>query len=75
MNGNWNSWGTRPGNSSADYVAMWRHVVSIFRAAGASNVRWVWSPNIYASRSTTTRPFAAYYPGNAWVDDVGLDRL
>ncbi len=49
---------------------MWRHVVSIFRAAHALNVRWVWSPNIVG---TTTAPFDAYYPVTPGSDDVGLD--
>jgi hypothetical protein len=71
MNGNWNSWGVRPGNSAAAYIAMWRHVVSIFREAGAYNVHWVWSPNVDGTAST--KPFNAYYPGDTWVDDVALD--
>jgi hypothetical protein len=71
MNGDWSPWGIQPGNSPADYVAMWRHVVSIFRAAGATNVRWVWSPNV--SGFAGVEPFQAYYPGDAWVDDIGLD--
>jgi beta-mannanase len=71
MNGGWSSWGVKPGSSAAAYVAMWRHVVSIFRAAGATNVRWVWSPNVYGANGVAA--FAPYYPGDAWVDDVGLD--
>jgi hypothetical protein len=71
MNGDWSPWGVRPGSSPSDYVAMWRHVVGIFRAAGALNVRWVWSPNVTGAASVA--PFAAYYPGDAWVDEVGLD--
>jgi beta-mannanase len=71
MNGSWYEWGAIPGNSPADYVAMWRHVVSIFREEGATNVRWVWSPNVYGSGGT--EPFQAYYPGDEWVDFVSLD--
>lgn len=71
MNGDWYPWAGRGGNSPADYIWMWRHVVSIFRGAGASNVRWVWSPNVEGSAEV--QPFAAYYPGDAWVDDVALD--
>lgn len=71
MNGNWNSWGAIPGNTPRDYIAMWRHVVSIFREEGATNVRWVWSPNVYGVGGV--RPFQAYYPGNEWVDYVSLD--
>jgi beta-mannanase len=71
MNGNWYSWGAIPGNTPADYVAMWRHVVSIFREEGAGNVRWVWCPNVYGLGGV--EPFQAYYPGDEWVDYVALD--
>jgi beta-mannanase len=71
MNGGWSSWGATAGSSPATYVAMWRHVVSIFRAADATNVRWVWSPNVYGANGVAA--FGPYYPGDAWVDDVGLD--
>jgi hypothetical protein len=58
------------GNTPADFIAAWQHIVTIFRAAGATNVQWVWSPNVdYLGQA----PFAAYYPGDAWVDWVGLD--
>lgn len=58
------------GNTPALFIAAWRHVVGIFRAAGASNVVWIWSPNIYCNGHC---PFTAYYPGDAWVDWVALD--
>jgi hypothetical protein len=65
MNGNWYGWS---GNPTA-YVEAWRHVVSVFRQVGASNVKWVWSPNV----DNGSYPFAAYFPGDSWVDYVGLD--
>jgi hypothetical protein len=78
MNGPWDSWGAWvEGNTPADYVAMWRHVVSIFREEGATNVRWVWSPNVYAARASladgSAMPFEPFYPGDRWVDFLGLD--
>ena len=36
---------------------------------GADNVTWVWCPNI----NTGHLPFMQYYPGDSWVDWVGLD--
>ncbi len=73
MNGNWSPWGAGVnGNTPADYVAMWRHVVSIFREEGATQVRWVWSPSVFGG-STGVADFTPYYPGDDWVDDVGLD--
>jgi hypothetical protein len=78
MNGPWSSWGAWvDGNAPTDYVAMWRHVVSIFRAEGATNVRWVWSPNVYGVGQSlaggSAMPFEPFYPGDHWVDFVGLD--
>lgn len=79
MNGAWSSWGAWvDGNTPADYVAMWRHVVSIFREEGAENVRWVWSPNVYNAGAATlggasATAFQPYYPGAHWTDYVALD--
>jgi len=61
--------GAFAGNTAADYIAAWRHVVSIFRGDGASNTEFVWAPNI----DDGGIPFTQYFPGDEWVDDVGLD--
>jgi hypothetical protein len=58
------------GNTALEYVAAWRHVVTIFRQAGATNVEWVWSPNVQCGGSC---PFTSFYPGDQWVDWVALD--
>jgi len=75
MNGNWYPWTpAQNGNTAASYVQMWHHVHDIFTAEGATEVRWVWSPNtnkyLFGSASAT---FAAVYPGDAYVDWVALD--
>jgi glycosyl hydrolase family 26 len=71
MNGKWYPWGLGvDGNTPADYIAAWRHVVGVFREEGATNVRWVWAPNVV---DAGTAPFEALYPGDEWVDWVGLD--
>lgn len=57
-------------NRPRDFRRAWRHVVAVFRAHGATNVRWVWSPNVDCAGRC---PFKAFYPGNRWVDWVGLD--
>lgn len=70
MNGNWYSWSPGVnGNTSADFIAAWRHVHDIFRQAGATNVRWVWSPNVM---SQGVNSFVDMYPGDAYVDWVAL---
>jgi hypothetical protein len=66
-------WGGGPsavaGNTAADYIAAWRHVVGIYRADGATNAEFVWAPNV----DDGGIPFNQYFPGDEWVDDVGLD--
>lgn len=72
MNGDWAPWGAGVGgNTPADYVGAWRHIVSIFRQEGADNVRWVWAPNIMTSDGQ--QKFDRFYPGGRWVDWVALD--
>jgi hypothetical protein len=71
MNGDWYAWGTDGrGHSPQLYRRAWRRVVAKFKAAGADNVRWVWCPNVNQSGRL---PFVHYYPGDRWVDWVGLD--
>ena len=45
MNGIWYSWGYRH-TPPAVFVAAWRHIVTLFRTAGARNVTWMWTINI-----------------------------
>ncbi|WP_104198929.1 glycoside hydrolase family 26 protein [Cryobacterium sp. Y29] len=71
MNGNWYPWADGVnGNTTGDYAAAWRHVHDVVAATGATNVSWVWSPNIPYTGST---PLAGLYPGAAYVDVVALD--
>jgi beta-mannanase len=71
MNGDWNSWSPGVnGNSPQEFVAVWRHVHDLFEAVGARNVEWVWSPNVSFPHST---PLPVLYPGDAYVDWVGVD--
>jgi Glycosyl hydrolase family 26 len=73
MNGNWFPWGTtrRSRNSPADYVAAWRHIHHIFTRAEATNVTWVWCPNVDPRRKFVR--YERLYPGDAYVDWTGLD--
>jgi putative cell wall-binding protein len=71
MNGNWYPWSeVKNGNSAGDYVAAWRHVHDIFAFVGATNVQWVWSPNVPSGMPIT---FGEVYPGASYVDVVALD--
>jgi hypothetical protein len=67
--GNWYPWGwhhTRP----AVWRAAWRHVVTIFRHSGATNVTWLWD---ISGKSRATGPVGHWWPGGKYVDWVGID--
>lgn len=71
MNGNWYPWAEGVnGNGAGDYVQAWRHVHDVMAATGASNVSWVWSPNVPYWGSTD---LAGLFPGAGYVDVVALD--
>jgi beta-mannanase len=66
MNGSWYPWSEAAnGNRPHEFVRAWRHIHRIFDAAGARNVRWVWSP-------AAIRMTRELYPGQAYVDVVSL---
>jgi hypothetical protein len=71
MNGDWYPWGRGvEGNNSYRFRAVWRRVVRLFREQGATNVQWVWTPNVNTGGEF---PFRDLYPGDRWVDWVGFD--
>lgn len=70
MNGFWYPWcESANGNRPGDYVKAFRHVHDIFTAAGATNAIWLWSPNVTYPGA---KPLARLYPGDKYVDWVGL---
>jgi hypothetical protein len=54
-------------------VAAWRHIPDIFTAVAPTNVKWVWLPNIDIYGIYT--PVSPLYPGDAYVDWDGTQRL
>ncbi|GAB1640971.1 glycosyl hydrolase [Krasilnikovia sp. MM14-A1259] len=73
MNGFWFPWGGAKNDDDPDgYIACWRRVHRIFRQAGARNVSWVWSPNWHSDPAEDWNTPQAYYPGDEYVDWVGI---
>jgi len=80
LNGRWQS-GTFSGpygfehEEPAGFVEGWKHVVNIFREKGATNVKWCWNPSVWTPEkdgADTCDP-TPWYPGDAYVDYIGLD--
>jgi hypothetical protein len=72
MNGGWFPWAEGAnGNQAGEFVTAWRHVHDIFAAAGATNVNWVWAPNV--DPDGIFGDLGSLYPGDQYVDWTGLD--
>ena len=69
MNGTWYSWGYTH-STPADYIAAWRHVVTVFRSIGAANAKWLWTVNGVSDASANLQQ---WWPGQQWADLVGID--
>jgi hypothetical protein len=69
MNGDWTGWNGNP----AALVLAWQRMADLFRSEGASNVRWVWSPNVTDEPRTADNRMELYYPGDDHVDVLALD--
>ncbi len=72
-NGGWFWWGNdRSWPLPSDWTALWRQVHHYLREARAlDNVAFVYCANVRLS--SLSKPVDYYYPGDAFVDVVGLD--
>ncbi|OGC12425.1 hypothetical protein A3K48_04565 [candidate division WOR-1 bacterium RIFOXYA12_FULL_52_29] len=76
MNGNWYPWdGTHSGGATGPekYKRAWRYIYNIKKSLGADNVTMVWSPNHANLPTESWNTVAAYYPGDEYVDWLGID--
>ena len=60
-------WGPQ-NNAPEDFIAAWRHVHLLFARMGVKNVIWIWGPH-------PAYEFKSFYPGDAYVDYVGVGTL
>jgi hypothetical protein len=68
-NGSWYPWGAR--HITPDlYRETWRHVHDELTATGARHVTWLWQ---VCSAWPTSEPLSLLWPGNSYVDEVGID--
>jgi glycosyl hydrolase family 26 len=75
MNGWWYPWGTRHATPN-EYISAWRHIHDIFAAEGVRNVIWSWDPSHQYNAVSATKvatPASEWYPGNSYVDIIGID--
>ena len=61
-------WGPH-NNSAEDFIDAWKHIFHLFDSIGARNVIWIWSPH------PAHGFYEAFYPGDEFVDYVGVTAL
>jgi mannan endo-1,4-beta-mannosidase len=71
MNGHWYPWSYLHA-SPKDFVAAWRHIVTVFRGLGVTNVTWLWTVNIIETPGGIESP-GPWWPGASYVNWVGID--
>ncbi|MCC7447408.1 MAG: hypothetical protein IT324_08340, partial [Anaerolineae bacterium] len=70
LNGGWFWWHQQ---EQADFIALWKHMFNYFTTTkGLNNLLWAYSPNTNNNKWNPRTNY--YYPGNAYVDIVGLDK-
>ena len=74
MNGDWCVYSAyHYGKDTSLYREFYIYLYNIFEKAGANkNILWVWNPNEKSFPDFTWNDMQMYYPGNSYVDLVGL---
>ncbi|MFH1051438.1 MAG: glycosyl hydrolase, partial [bacterium] len=78
MNAHWYPWCSKTtceGSSTFsinDYIKAFRNVANVFHNT-APNVSMIWCPNYYDTSNHSILGYKDYYPGDDYVDWVGLD--
>ena len=70
FDGGWFWWG-KPHCSREDFIEVWKFTISYLRdSSGVHNLIYAFSPDC---KFNTEEDFLERYPGNDWVDMVGMD--
>jgi hypothetical protein len=70
FNGTWYAWSVTSTAAATDFARYWQHIVTTMRAVGGAHFRFVWNP---ANSQRISWPLFDAYPGNRYVDDIGVD--
>lgn len=73
MNGDWCKYSAFFYAKDTDlYKETWKHIYNIFKENNTDNVIWVWNPNSKSFPDFKWNDALLYYPGDEYVDVVGL---
>jgi hypothetical protein len=72
FDGSWYAWNAQTPADEASYAAYFQQIVTSMRSVPGQHFRFVWSPDA-AAFTTPGYNVALAYPGNAYVNVIGLD--
>ena len=72
FDGNWMPWAATTPSAEANFALYFEQIVTTMRAVPGAHFRFVWNPDAGAF-TQSGYSVAAAYPGNAYVDVIGLD--
>ncbi|HVN68010.1 MAG TPA: glycosyl hydrolase [Candidatus Sulfotelmatobacter sp.] len=80
MNGNWYPWDGYHNKNEGEgeevgkrFQKVWRYIYNVKASLEADNVNLVWCPNASDLPAADWNRMSAYYPGDRYVDWIGLD--
>lgn len=74
FNGDWYPWCISKNNNDPELLSRaFRHIHTIFKEQQATNVRFIWCPNSTSFPQESWNFIMDAYPGDDYVDFVGLD--
>jgi beta-mannanase len=71
FDGGWYTWSATTPTAEANYASYFQQIVTAMRSVAGEHFRFVWNPT--AAAFTDGYGLSAAYPGNAYVDYIGLD--
>lgn len=59
--------------TAAEFIAAWRRFVTVLREQGVHNAEYLFITTAHGFKRSDARQATRYYPGDAYVDDLGAD--
>ena len=72
FDGSWMDWAATTPSAEASFASYFQQIVTSMRSVAGEHFRFVWNPDAGAF-TQSGYSVAAAYPGNAYVDVIGLD--
>ncbi len=74
FNGDWYPWSIAKNDNNAKlFIQAYQHIWTIFNSQNVTNVKFIWCPNSMSSPQQAWNFIMDAYPGDKYVDYVGLD--